>query len=72
MRLFAKKTEREEWDRERLEPVIRKSICNGEAVAGFRDRESGHVQEVMLLQDERDLAEFRRKYGIDGPIPTIY
>ena len=72
MRIFAKKTAPVEWDRGRLAPVIRSSICSGEKVAGFRDRESGRVQEVMLIRDERDLAEFRRKYGIEGPIETIY
>ena len=36
-----KKTEHKTYDHEKLEPVIRCSICTGEEVAGFRDRETG-------------------------------
>ncbi len=60
------------FDRERLEPVIRSSICTGEKVAGFRDRETGRFTEVALLRSEGDLAAFRQKYGITEDIPTIY
>ena len=60
------------FDRERLEPVIRSSICTGEKVAGFRDRETGRFTEVTLLRSEGDLAAFRQKYGITKDIPTIY
>ena len=60
------------FDRERLEPVIRSSICTGEKVAGFRDRETGRFTEVTLLRSERDLAAFRQKYGITEDMPTIY
>ncbi len=60
------------FDRERLEPVIRSSICTGEKVAGFRDRETGRFTEVALLRSKGDLAAFRQKYGITEDIPTIY
>ena len=60
------------FDRERLEPVIRSSICTGEKVAGFRDRETGRFTEVALLRSEGDLAAFRQKYGITEDMPTIY
>ena len=60
------------FDRERLEPVIRSSICTGEKVAGFRDRETGRFTEVALLRSEEDLAAFRQKYGITEDMPTIY
>ncbi len=72
MALFAKKPKPAVYDLERLVPVIRKSICTGEAVAAFREKESGRLHEVMLLKDERDLADFRRQYGITEPIETIY
>jgi len=45
-------------------PVIHASICNGEQVAGFED-ESGHFEEVMLIQDAADLQQFAEEYGID-------
>ena len=54
------------YDRDVLEPVIRSSICTGEKVAGFREKETGRFREVALIRT------FKRKYGIDGEIPVIY
>lgn len=53
------------YDRENQIPVIRASICTGERVAGFKNVHTGKFEEVMLIQDERDLAEFTAKYHID-------
>ena len=53
-------------------PAIRCSICTGEQVAGFRDRISGHFEEVALIHNEQELEEFRRRYGIEGEIPKFY
>lgn len=58
--------------RAQLEPVIRCSICTGEQVAGFRDKQTGEFLEIALLRGERDLQAFRTRYGIDGPIKKIY
>ncbi len=60
------------YDREHKVPVIRCSICTGEKTAGFRDTESGHFEEVMLIRTETDLDEFRQRYGIEGKIEKIY
>lgn len=60
------------YDRETQEPALRCSICTGEQVAGFRDRKTGHFEEVALIRTEADLEEFRRRYGIDGEIPKFY
>lgn len=60
------------WDRENLIPVIRCSICNGEQVAGFQQKDTGHFEEGMLIRSEEDLQAFRRKYGIEGEIRKIY
>ena len=57
---------------ERYTPVIRCSICTGEQSAGFRDRETGRVEEIMLIRDEKDLASFRAQYGITGEIEKVY
>lgn len=73
MGLFQKnKIERKTYDAGAVEPVIRCSICTGEQVAGFRDLVSGHFEEVRLLRTEDDLEEFRKSYGITGPIRKIY
>lgn len=73
MSLFRKnKTPAESYDREHLEPAVRCSICTGEQVAGFRDRNSGRFEEVALIRSEQDLEKFRHRYGIEGEIPTFY
>ena len=46
-------------------PVIRSSICTGEQVAGFKDIVSGKFEELMLIRDERDLAEFLSRYQVE-------
>ncbi len=59
-----RKTVKVDYDRENQRPVIRASICNGEQVAGFKDIRTGKFSEVMLIRDDRDLAEFLERYGI--------
>ena len=61
-----KQAPRREFDREKLEPVIRCSICTGEEVAGFRDRQTGHFTEVQLLRTEADLEQFQKEYGVEN------
>ena len=62
---FRKKKEvHKAFDREKLEPVIRCSICTSEEVAGFRDRETGHFTEVQLLRSGEDLEQFKAEYGV--------
>ena len=67
-----KKAPAEAYDRAALEPVIRSSICTGEKVAGFREKEGGRFREVALIRTPTDLEAFKKKYGIEGELPTIY
>ena len=67
-----RKVDVKSYDHEALEPVIRKSICTGEEVAGFREKESGRFRSVMLLKSDKDLDAFRREWGIEEEIRTIY
>ena len=60
------------YDREKLKPMIRCSICTGEQVAGFRHLEDGRFEEIMLIRDGQDLADFRSQYGIEGEIEKVY
>mgnify|MGYP007060818351 FL=1 len=46
-------------------PVIRSSICTGEQVAGFKDTVSGKFEELMLICDGKDLAEFLSRYQVE-------
>ncbi len=70
--MFGRKKESAEYDRENQKPVLRCSICNGEQVAGFKDRVTGRFEEVMLIRNEKDLRAFRERYGIDGEIGKEY
>ena len=70
--MFGRKKRSAGYDRERLEPVIRCSICTGEQVAGFRDRQTGAFREVMLIREKQDLSSFCREYGVEEPIARIY
>ena len=72
MGLFQRKRQSEEPVSCTGTPVIRCSICTGEQVAGFRNPETGRFEEVMLLKTEKDLEDFRKKYGITGEIARIY
>ena len=70
--LFRKKTGTKTPEPHKGTPAIRCSICTGEQVAGFRDKETGRFEEVMLLRTPEDLEAFRQKYGITGEIEKIY
>ena len=69
---FKKKQPKSTYDHENKKPVIRSSICTGEKVACFKNIHTGALEEVMLLRNEADLEEFKRRYGIEGEIETVY
>ena len=51
--------------------IIRSSICTGEKVAGFKDRENGHFTEIMVIRTQADEERFKKMYDIDS-IKTEY
>ena len=57
--------EEKSFDREKQIPVLRCSICNGEQVAGFKDRETGKCHEAAFIRNEKELKEFMEIYGIE-------
>lgn len=59
------------FDPEKQEAVIKSSICTGEKVAGFINRENGHFTEVMVLRGPGDEEKFKAIYGIEK-LKTIY
>ena len=59
------------FDPEEKSPVIRCSICNGEQVAGLKDRRTGSFEEVMLVRSEADLRTFEAMTGMTN-IPREY
>ena len=64
---FFKKQEkisRIEFNKDRQRAVIKCSICNGEQVAGFKDKETGNFTEVMLVRNAKDLNQFMEMYEL--------
>lgn len=60
------------FDPKRMTAVVRRSICTGEEVAGFRTEEDGHFTEVMLLKNAGDEEIFKELFGITGELERIY
>ena len=60
-----------EYDKEKLVPMIRASICNGEQVAGFKNLTTGDFIEETFILSPKDLEGFKEKYGITD-IKTEY
>ena len=72
MGLFKKKSVVQSYDKENKKPVIKASICNGEQVAGFKDIQTGKIEEVMLIKSPADLESCKAMYGIDEEIVKEY
>ena len=51
------------YDKEKVKPAIRCSICTGEQVAGFLDKRSGKFYDIALLRELMDLENFNHCYG---------
>jgi len=67
IKLFKSNTESNEFE---YNPNIHKailkcSICNGEQVAGFKDKTNGTFHEIMLIKNSADLDYFLDKYKIE-------
>ena len=72
MGIFKKKAVVLSYDRENKKPVIKSSICNGEQVAGFKDVNTGKIEEIMLIKSQADLDKFKSMYGINEEIEKEY
>ncbi len=53
------------YDPEIEKPIIKASICNGEQVAGFKNKTTGQFSEVLFIKDNSDLNLFMKTYGLD-------
>ena len=73
MGLFSKKKAVEplSYDRENEYPVLHCSICNGEQVAGFKDRKTGHFREITLIRTPDELETFMKQCGVTQ-VPREY
>ncbi len=64
--MFKKKLGKKPYDRENKKAVLRCSICTGEQVAGFKDLNTGHFEEIMLIKDSKDLDDFMEMYDVSA------
>lgn len=55
-----------DFDPTRQKAVLKCSICNGEQVAGFKDKQTGHFTEVMLIKNGQDLDLFMEMYDLSA------
>ena len=62
--MFGRKKKILEYDKEKMIPVIHASICTGEQVAGFKNKETGKFEEVMLIRDGKDMDAFMEMYDL--------
>ncbi|MCD7762272.1 MAG: aspartate dehydrogenase [Lachnospiraceae bacterium] len=58
--------EKKVYDPSIYKPVLHCSICNGEQVAGFKNRQTGKFEEIMYIRNEAELAGFLKQYGLDS------
>lgn len=70
--LKKKRIEKKSYDRENMKPILHASICTGETVAGFKNRQTGKFEEVMLIKSEADKELFKEIYDITDDLPTEY
>lgn len=54
------------------ESLLGAKICNGEQVAGFKDVNTGKIEEIMLIKSQADLDKFKSMYGINEEIEKEY
>ncbi|MCR5627031.1 MAG: aspartate dehydrogenase [Lachnospiraceae bacterium] len=64
--LFKKKMEVKKisYDRENEIPVVKSSICTGEKVAGFKDKNTGKFREIQLIKNDKELEGFMKMCDI--------
>lgn len=61
-----KETPTIEYNPDTQRAVLKCSICNGEQVAGFKDKQTGHFIEVMLIMSGTDLDRFMEMYDLSS------
>ena len=55
-----------EYNPDKERAILKCSICNGEQVAGFKDKQTGHFTEVMLIKNGQDLDAFMEMYDLSA------
>jgi len=55
-----------DYNPDTMRAILKCSICNGEQVAGFKNKQTGHFTEVMLIRNGADLDAFMEKYDLSA------
>ncbi len=66
--MFGKKRhgkEYPEFDLSVWKPFVRCSICTGEQTVGFKNRETGEVEEIGVVKSPAELERLKKFYGVD-------
>ena len=61
---WKKKKTQIEYDPEKEYPVIKASICTGEEVGGFCDKQTGRFRDVCLIRTQAEQIAFCQSCGI--------
>ncbi len=61
---FQKRQKKKQYNRESYEPMIHSSICTGEQTVGFRNKQTGKFEEVMLIKSKKDIEVFLKEYHV--------
>lgn len=71
--LFGKRSREPEikFDPDKQYAIIRSSICTGEKVAGFKNKEDGHFTEVMLIRSYEDELRFKELYNLETRLEEV-
>ena len=69
--MFKKKPQRPKYDKTNKKAVLKCSICTGEQVAGFKDLQTGKMEEVMLIKSQADLDEFKKMIYIPDTLTRL-
>lgn len=59
------------YDPKTQQPAVRKSICTGEMTAGFVDLRTGRFTDLMRLDGQKALEQFKKDTGAEE-IREIY
>lgn len=72
--MFKKKKKSYEptYDLEKYIPIIKASICTGEQVIGFKEKNTNTFIEIALIKGIKDIEDFRKKYNVTGEIKKEY
>lgn len=72
MKLFQREKTMQ-YDKEVLQPAVRKSYCNREMTLGFIEKETGRFRSFCCANTQTELEAFCREYGIrPEDLKTIY